>query len=119
MGSPPATIPAQMPLSEVLDTYLRGHEHDAFPVLDGVGNVIGLLTFDSARQVGQTNPFAPAHEAMIPLSEVATVAAETPLRDAVQRLGPTGAALVLRHGALVGALTAGDVQRWANANRVG
>jgi CBS domain-containing protein len=56
---------------------------------------------------------------MIPLADVTTVAADAPLQEALQRLGGNGAALVLRDGALVGALTAGDVQRWANANRVG
>jgi Zn-dependent protease/CBS domain-containing protein len=118
MGVPPATIAAEMPLSQVLETYLRGHEHEAFPVVES-GHVAGLLTFDSASKVGQVNPFAPARDAMIPLAEVTTVAVDAPLQDALQRLGGNGAALVLRDGELVGALTAGDVQRWASANHVG
>jgi Zn-dependent protease/CBS domain-containing protein len=118
MGAPPAAIPAEMPLSQVLESYLRGHEHEAFPVLEN-GAVIGLMTFDSASRVGQVNPFAPAREAMIPMQEVSTVAADAPLQEALRRLGGNGAALVLRDGALVGALTAGDVNRWAAANRVG
>jgi Zn-dependent protease/CBS domain-containing protein len=118
MGAPPATIPAEMPLSQVLETYLRGHEHEAFPVVEN-GALVGLMTFDAASRVGQVNPFAPAREAMIPLQEVTTVAADSPLQEALQRLGGNGAALVLRDGALVGALTAGDVNRWANAHRVG
>jgi CBS domain-containing protein len=77
------------------------------------------MTFDAASRVGQVHPFAPAREAMIPLDEVTTVAVDAPLQEALQRLGGNGAALVLREGTLVGALTAGDVQRWANANRVG
>jgi CBS domain-containing protein len=118
MGVPPATIPAEMPLSQVLETYLRGHEHEAFPVVEN-GHVVGLLTFDAASKVGQVNPFAPAREAMIPLDQVTTLAVDAPLQEALQRLGGNAAALVLRDGALVGALTAGDVQRWANANHVG
>jgi Zn-dependent protease/CBS domain-containing protein len=118
MGAPPASIPAEMPLSQVLETHLRGHEHEAFPVVSD-GGVVGLMTFDSASSVGQVNPFAPAREAMIPMEEVSTVAADAPLQDALQRLGGNGAALVLRDGHLVGALTAGDVNRWAAANNVG
>ena len=118
MGAPPATIPAELPLSQVLEQYLRGHEHEAFPVVEN-GAVVGLLTFDSASRVGQVNPFAPAREAMVPMEEVSTVAADAPLQEAVQRIGGNGAALVLRDGQLVGALTAGDVNRWAAANHVG
>ena len=118
MGAPPATIPADTALSQVLETHLRGHEHEAFPVVEN-GHVIGLMTFDSASRVGQVNPFAPAREAMIPIDQVTTVSAEVPLQDALQQLGGNSAALVLREGQLVGALTAGDIQRWANANRVG
>jgi len=117
MGAPPATIPAEMPLSQVLESHLRGHEHEAFPVVEN-GHVAGLMTFDSASQVGQVNPFAPARDAMIPLDQVTTVAVDAPLQEALQRLGGNAAALVLRDGQLVGALTAGDVNRWASANHI-
>ncbi|MFL5768008.1 MAG: M50 family metallopeptidase [Actinomycetota bacterium] len=118
MGAPPASIPSGMALSQVLEQYLRGHEHEAFPVVEN-GALVGLMTFDSASRVGQVNPFAPAREAMIPMEEVSTVSADAPLQEALQRLGGNSAALVLREGALVGALTPGDVNRWAAANRAG
>jgi Zn-dependent protease len=115
MGPPPSTVPAEMPLSEVLDRYLREREHEAFPVVDGLGSVIGLLTFDSASEVGQVDPFRPAREAMVPLDQVAAVPPTMPLSDAIQRLGPTGAALVLHGRTLQGAITAADIERWAAA----
>jgi Zn-dependent protease/predicted transcriptional regulator len=118
MGPPPAAVPAAMSLSDVLERYLRGHEQEAFPVVDG-SRVIGLLTFESASRVGQHDPLRPARDAMIALEQVATVDPETPLDEVVGRLGPTGAALVLRNGELAGAITAGDIERWATVNQVG
>ncbi|MDP9243332.1 MAG: site-2 protease family protein [Actinomycetota bacterium] len=117
MGPPPAAVPAAMALSDVLERYLRGHEQEAFPVVEG-SRPIGLLTFESASRVGQHDPLRPARDAVVPLDQVATVAPETPLDEVIRRLGPTGAALVLRDGELVGAITAGDIERWATANKV-
>jgi Zn-dependent protease/CBS domain-containing protein len=117
MGPPPAAVPAAMSLSDVLDRYLRGHEQEAFPVVDG-SRAIGLLTFESASRVGRQDPLRSARDAMIPLEQVATVDPQTPLDEAVRRLGPSGAALVLRDGELAGAITVGDIERWASANTV-
>ncbi|MDP9295638.1 MAG: site-2 protease family protein [Actinomycetota bacterium] len=117
MGPPPAAVPAPMSLSDVLERYLRGHEQEAFPVVEG-SRAIGLLTFESASRVGRHDPLRPARDAMMPLEQVATVDPETPLEEVVRQLGPTGAALVLRNGELAGAITAGDIERWATANKV-
>jgi Zn-dependent protease len=112
MEPPPPPIPADLSLSEALDRYLRGHEGEAFPVVED-GKVIGMLTFGSARDVGMLDPLRPVRDAVIPLSQVLTVDVSEPLEEAVARLGAGRSALVLDDGRLVGAITGGGVARWA------
>ncbi len=116
MEPPPPAIPSTMTLSEALDRYLRGHDTEAFPVVED-GRVIGMLSFSSAREVGMHDPLRPVRDALIPLSEVLTAEAEEPLEPVAARLGSGRAALVLRDGELVGAITGGGVLRWASTSR--
>ena len=116
MEPPPPPIPADLSLSEALDRYLRGHEGEAFPVVDD-GRVIGMLTFGSARDVGMVDPLRPVRDAVIPLTQVLTVDVSEPLEQVVARLGPGRSALVLDDGRLVGAITGGAVARWAAGRR--
>jgi Zn-dependent protease len=113
MEPPPLAIAADLTLSEVLDRFLRGHEHEVFPVIEAGGAVAGVVSFDSARRVGMRDPLRPVRDAVIPLSDVLTAAEGEPLDRAVMRLGPGRAALVLRDGRLVGTITGRSVTRWA------
>jgi CBS domain-containing protein len=113
MDPPPLAIPADMTLSDALDRFLRGHEHDVFPVIEDGGTVSGVVTFDSARRIGMQDPLRPVRDAVIPLQDVLTTAEEEPLERAVSRLGPGRAALVLRDGRLVGTINGRSVGRWA------
>jgi Zn-dependent protease/CBS domain-containing protein len=116
MEPPPPPIAADLTLSDALDRYLRGHEGEAFPVVDDE-RVIGMLTFSSARGVGMNDPLRPVRDAVIPLSQVLTVDLSEPLEQVVPRLGAGRSALVLDDGRLVGALTGGSVARWATGRR--
>jgi Zn-dependent protease len=109
---PPAAVPAELSLSETLDRYLRGREHEAFPVLEE-GRVIGLISFESAREVGARDPLRPAREAIVPLSDVLVVSPDESLSEVADRLGARSSALVLRDGRLVGTVTAAGVYRYA------
>jgi Zn-dependent protease len=112
MDPPPPAIPAEISLSEALDRFLRGHEEEAFPVVED-GRVIGMLSFSSSRELGIQDPLRPARDAVIPLGQVLTAHPDEPLDDVSARLGSSRAALVLRDGVLVGAITGHGVYRWA------
>ncbi len=112
MDPPPVAIPAGLSLSDALDRYLRGHEHEVFPVIEPGGAVIGVVTFDSARRVGSMDPMRPVRDAIVPMTDVLTASEDEPLDRAVSRLGPGRAALVLRDGRLIGAITGRSVGRW-------
>jgi len=112
MDPPPPAVPADLTLSETLARYLRGHEDEAFPVIEG-GQVIGMISFSSAAELGGRDPLRPAREALIPLERVLVAHPDEPLDEMSQRLGTQRVALVLRDGRLVGAITGGGVARWA------
>jgi Zn-dependent protease len=116
MDPPPPAVPADMTLSEALDRYLRGHEEEAFPVVEA-GRVLGMVSFSSARGVGMQDPLRPVRDALIPLSQVIVAHPDERLDDVAGRLGAGRAALVLRDGELVGAITGGGVYRWATSGR--
>jgi Zn-dependent protease len=115
MEPPPPAVPADLSLSETLDRYLRGHEDEAFPVLDGEGAVIGVVSFTSARELGARDPLRPVRDALIPIDQVLVTHPEEPLDDVTRRLGTGRAALVLRDGRLVGAVNGGAVVRWISS----
>ena len=116
MTAPPPAVPAEMTLSEALDRFLRGHEGEAFPVVEG-GRVIGMVSFASAREVGSEDPLRPVRDALIPLEHVLIASPEERLDAVSDRLGAGRAALVLRNGELVGAISGRVVYSWATASR--
>lgn len=113
MGPPPASIPADLSLADALDDYLRGNEHQAFPVVDG-GRLAGVLTFAGAARVGQHDPLRPVRDAMTPLDAAKVVEGSVPLGRAIHEIQGGGAALVVdAFGALRGSLSPADVEAWA------
>ena len=111
MRAAPPAVPAEMTLAQTLDHVLRANPSQAFPVVALDGTVLGTISMDSARRPGSRDPMRSAREALIPLNQTPTVAAEDTLDDALEWLsGREG--LVLQDGRLVGALGAADVERW-------
>jgi CBS domain-containing protein len=112
MDPPPPAVPADLSLSQTLDRFLRGHEEEAFPVIED-GRVIGMISFNSARDLGGRDPLRPARDAVIPLEHVLVANPDERLDEVSARLGNDRAALVLRDGQLVGAISGSGVYRWA------
>jgi Zn-dependent protease len=112
MDPPPPSVPADLSLSLTLDRFLRGHEEEAFPVIQD-GEVIGMISFNSARELGIRDPLRPARDALIPLEHVLVAHPDERLDEVSARLGTDRAALVLRDGRLVGAISGSGVYRWA------
>lgn len=110
MRPPPATVPADLSLVQALDEYLRGADGQAFPVVDA-GRVIGTISIDSARKVGGRDPMRPVRDGVRPLTQTPVLAPDETLDEAVEWLGGREG-LVLRDGALVGALGPADVEHW-------
>ncbi len=110
MRPPPPAVPADMSLAEALDHSLRGSKGKAFPLVED-GRVIGTISMQSARRVGARNPMRPARDAVIPLNQTPVVDPDETLDEAFEWLGGRDG-LVLKDGALVGALGPRDVEHW-------
>ena len=110
MRPPPDVVPADMSLADVLRDYLRGREHETFPVVEN-GTVIGTISKDSARRVGARNPMRPARDGLVPLAVARSVQADDGLDDVLDLLGGHEG-MVLEGGRLVGTIAPTDIERW-------
>jgi Zn-dependent protease len=117
MQPSPPPVAADLSLSEALDRFLRGHEEESFPVVDGHGRLAGMISFGSARKVGGDDPLRPVRDAMVSLDEVRTVQVGDRLDHVIDQLGPGGAALVLDGERLVGSRRTRDLESWLNGHR--
>jgi Zn-dependent protease len=119
MSPPPESIPQDISLSEALDRYLRGHEHETFPVEDATGGVVGVLTFDSAALVGRDDPLRPVRDAMQPPNGIIEVGLDDRLDRVVNRLTRARLpAVVVQDGRIVGQIAIPDVDRWLQGHRL-
>jgi Zn-dependent protease len=110
MRAPPDFVPAEMSLADVLRDYLRGRQHDAFPVVEG-GRVIGTISMNSARRIGGRDPLRPARDGIVPLAATRSVRADDGLDDVLDLLGGQEG-MVLDDGRLVGSIAPQDIERW-------
>jgi CBS domain-containing protein len=110
MRPPPRAVPADLSLMSALDDYLRGAGDRSFPVVDA-GRVIGTVSIESARRVGGRDPMRPVRDGVRPLTQTPVLSPEETLDDAFEWLGGREG-LVMRDGALVGAIGPEDVERW-------
>jgi Zn-dependent protease/CBS domain-containing protein len=105
-------MPENLSLSESLDRYFREHHGGVVPVVDGWGNLVGILTFEAARRVGSRDPLRPVRDAMIQPAEATTVQADEHLDRVAEQMGGGEPVMVLRDGQVVGTITASDLGRW-------
>jgi Zn-dependent protease len=117
MRHAPDEVPATISLSEALERWLRANPDRSFPVADA-GRVIGTVSMESARKVGARDPLRPVRDGSVPLNQTPVVAPSDGLDDAVEWIGGRDA-LVLRDGALVGAISPADIERWYRARYEG
>ena len=115
MRAPPLAVPAEISLSQSLDSYLRGREEEVFPVVDD-GRVVGVLTFEAARGVGQHDPLRPVRDAMLPVTNALVVGPGEGLDAVAERLDG-GEAMVVEDGRLVGTISSSDLHRWLAGHR--
>ena len=110
MREAPPWVSAEMSLQGALDRYLRDAPHDAFPVIDQ-GRVIGTVSLASAKKVGSRDPMRPVRDGMAPLTLTPVFRTDEPLDMVAEWLSGLDG-LVLRDGALAGAIGYQDIDRW-------
>lgn len=114
MTRDPLTVPAVLPVADMLADPRYRYRHSAFPVTGADGATAGLVTLDSARQVtvGKRGTVT-VGEVMVPLSRTTVAGPDDSLADLLPRMEPGAEhrVLVMDEGGLVGILSLSDISR--------
>jgi Zn-dependent protease/CBS domain-containing protein len=114
MTRAPVVVPAEASVQAFVDDWVFRHRHSTFPVVDVLGEPVGLITLQQVKSV------PPGRRAVTRLGDLASPMAEVVIAaptDAVPDLlprmaaSPVGRALVMDGGRLVGILSPTDVMR--------
>lgn len=114
MTPEPVTVPTTMTVARFLDDHVMRHRHAAFPVTDDAGEITGLVTLASAREVPRERREATlVRDITYALAEVVRTSPDEPISAVLDRLGTAedGRALVFSHGRLVGIVSPYDINR--------
>jgi Zn-dependent protease len=114
----PQTVPAELPLDRLVEDYILERGLRAFPVVEEQsGRTLGLISLEEVKGVPpQSRATERVRDHLVPLDEERCVTPETPLVEALGRMGRLGLArlLVLEPGSrrLTGLLTRGGLARF-------
>jgi Zn-dependent protease len=116
MTRAPIVVSAHVPVAELVDDWFVHHHCSAFPVVDGDGRTIGLVTLQRVRTTDRRGwDTLRVQDVADELDSVATVSPDDTLSVLVERVavatGGAGRALVLEAGELVGIVSPTDVRR--------
>ena len=103
------SIPADTPVMDATERWLRAQPNRSFPVHEH-GRIVGTISFEDA---GQTVASSPVRAAMVPLERPPTiVGTDEPLDDVIEWIGARQALVDDHAGRTVGLLDVRDVDRW-------
>lgn len=112
MARNPRTAPGSITVEELIERYLLGHPHSAYPVEGLHGQVDGLVTLRQLREVkAEDRPRTQVVQVALPLDEVTTTTPDQPLLPLLTEREDAagGRVLVFDHGHLVGIVTPTDI----------
>lgn len=114
-------VPPDLRVARLVDDYVVGHGHRAFPVVEA-GRVLGIVSLDSVRRVPASDRMeARVSECMEPIGAGARVSPDLPLLDALQAMEQHQAERLLvfdARGHLAGLLTRAGVARFLELRRL-
>jgi Zn-dependent protease/CBS domain-containing protein len=114
MTPAPTTVPPELTVVDLLERFLLRYRFAAYPVVDDLGRVLGLVTLQHVRDVD------PAARATTTVARIASPRAQLPCVEATHRVvdllgelrGGGGRALVVdEHDRLLGIVSPTDVSR--------
>jgi Zn-dependent protease/CBS domain-containing protein len=122
MTARPHTVPGWVSVEDFIQRYVLGDRHSAYPVTDGGGSIVGLVTLRQLRDVAPAQrAITSVGEIALPLRELPTAAPSEPLTVLLGRMAPAGPrsrALVVEGGHVVGIVTPTDVARLVDVYRL-
>ncbi len=117
MSRPVRTVQADATIKEAQDTLIR-HGHNGLPVLDGAGELVGIISRRDLERAGR-HGLARSKVSGFMTKEVVTAIEKTPLREleALVETHDIGRVPILRAGKLVGVVTRTDLIAARHAGR--
>jgi Zn-dependent protease/CBS domain-containing protein len=111
VGPAPEPVPLRATVSDVAGMIMRSNA-DVHPVEDDDGSLVGVVHVDDVAGVDKTRrPDAPISRVMRPIERVSTVAAGTPVMEAIDRIQHTDVLAVEEDGTVTALLTRSDLER--------
>ncbi len=114
MRTTPPTVPAQLPVSELVYTYAMREDDYGFPVMDD-RNFVGLVTLSDVRSVSRDMwDTTTVREIMTPVSELVVTTPDEDVAEALNKLAQRDVRQlpVMRGNEFVGLLRRQDIMRW-------
>ena len=114
MTPDPVTVPADLTVEDLIRHYVALHRCSAFPVTDHGGRAAGLVALSRIRDVpSNARATTTVSQVATPLDQVVTARPDEELVDVIGRftVGSGRRALVMEGAALVGIVTASDIER--------
>jgi len=105
------TVPSDITLQQVVNTYFLVHPHGGYPVVQG-DQILGLITLQSVQAVPKDRwEIETIRGAMIPFERTASAPPTLTVLDAMRRMARdrADAILVVEGGRLLGIVTRGDL----------
>jgi Zn-dependent protease/CBS domain-containing protein len=115
MTADPVTVPSNVTVARLVDDYVLGRHHSAFPVIDGSGALVGLVGLEQVRAVpGPARAETPVGAIARPLDRIPLVAPADPGSEVFARMSAdrvTRALVVDADLHLLGIITSADLTR--------
>ncbi len=122
MSVDPVTVPEQLTIDDVINGFVLGARHSAYPVVTKLGMPVGLIDLDAIRRVKATERWSTtAGAAMEPLSALVVVAPTDAVNDVLPRMVESRsrrAIVIDERGHLVGLVTMTDIGHTMEARGV-
>lgn len=119
MTHSPLTVPANITLRELVDSYIYGSFHETFPVMDG-GRLVGSIGVNDLRgtKKDEWDRFL-VSDTMHPLSALNTISASDKTEAALRKMREGGHSrlLVVENGRLAGIVALRDIMRLLSLKR--
>lgn len=115
MNREPVTIPPDLTLRDMVDEYVLARNIRAIPVVDGGGEMLGLVTISDLRKVPRERwDVATVGEVMTPTASMVAVTPETNAGEALKAMGQkdVNQVPVVTGNRLVGLLSRGNIIRF-------
>jgi Zn-dependent protease/CBS domain-containing protein len=114
----PDTVPPDLSLEEMVDSFFMHYRHQAYPVVRGAAPV-GLVTLEQVRRVPRDDwATRTVADVMTPAADI-VVAPDTPINLMLEQMHAAGAyrVLVVGGGALLGIISSSDIASWIRHTR--